>query len=192
MKPITRELCMSVLPPLRNAVRHQVAMWEALSKMEKVLGCEVESHHLQVVSVEGMENFSAIGVDDARGFLESLREDVTDPVIKLLAADPNKEQVAADPRNEQVILFIEVFHKMIFAVRCKVKQPLWTLGISPKSWKSLSPSSLDFCAEDHRFLTEDRELSPSERDAILAKYPLPDEFFQASPREEGVNGGGRP
>jgi len=72
MKPIKHELCEKVLPILREAVRHQVAMWEELGKLEKLLDCEVESHHLHVMSVEGMEDFDAITVDDARGFLESL------------------------------------------------------------------------------------------------------------------------
>ena len=73
-KPIKHKLCEKVLPILREAVRHQVAMWEELGKLENLLDCEVESHHLHVVSVEGMEDFDVIGVDDAKYFLESLLE----------------------------------------------------------------------------------------------------------------------
>jgi len=80
MKPIKYALCQKVLPILREAVRHQVAMWDELSKLEKLLDCDVECHHLHVVSIEGMEDFDVIDIQKAKYFLECLLENPQEEV----------------------------------------------------------------------------------------------------------------
>ena len=74
MTTVERKLCEKVLPILREAVRHQVTMWEELGKLEKLLDCDVECHHLHAVSVEGMEDFDAIDIEQTKHFLEDLLE----------------------------------------------------------------------------------------------------------------------
>ena len=77
MKPINDALCKEMLPILRQAVRHQAAMWDELIKLEELLECRVESRHLYTWSFERMkeEDFERINVKDARHLLEELQDE---------------------------------------------------------------------------------------------------------------------